>query len=144
VSDIIYASYLARSHLTTRAMARDLNFSTEVVIGPTVREHDGLAKSSRNVYLSPEERTVAPILFKALRTSQALYDEHNERSSKALIEKAILVLKTEPSIVLDYFSVADLTTGEEVEQIGPNGALFSTAVKLGKTRLIDNIIFNPK
>jgi pantoate--beta-alanine ligase len=54
------------------------------------------------------------------------------------------VLKTEPSIVLDYFSVADLTTGEEVEQIGPNGALFSTAVKLGKTRLIDNIILNPK
>lgn len=53
-------------------------------------------------------------------------------------------MKTEPSIVLDYFSVADLTTGEEVEQIGPNGALFSTAVKLGKTRLIDNIILNPK
>ncbi len=143
-------------------MARDLNFPVEVIIGPTVREHDGLAKSSRNVYLSPEERAIAPILFKALSASQALYNEHNERSSKALIEKyvvvrlavwafnwptwyrAISVLKTEPSIVLDYFSVADLDSGAEVEQIGPSGALFSTAVKLGKTRLIDNVILNPE
>jgi pantothenate synthetase len=113
VSDIIYASYLARSHLTTRAMARDLNFSTEVVIGPTVREHDGLAKSSRNVYLSPEERTVAPILFKALRTSQALYDEHNERSSKALIEKYVAVVLIMALLLLltlslqSYLSVED-------------------------------------
>jgi pantoate--beta-alanine ligase len=90
-------------------MARDLNFSTEVVIGPTVREHDGLAKSSRNVYLSPEERTVAPILFRALSASQALYDEHNERSSKALIEKYVAVVFIMALLFIINIIIAELS-----------------------------------
>jgi pantoate--beta-alanine ligase len=126
----------AQQLLVIRRMALDLALPTEVIGCPTVREPDGLAMSSRNVHLSPEERAAAPVLHRALRAARALHGR-GERSAEALRSEMRRVLAEEPLAQPDYVSVADGSTLRELETVmGP--ALLSLAVRLGSTRLIDN------
>jgi pantoate--beta-alanine ligase len=126
----------AQQVMVIRQMARDLAIGTEVVALPTVREPDGLAMSSRNVHLSPEERSAATVLRRAL---VAVMDRWagGERSAEALRAEMRRVLEQEPLADVDYVSVADGRTLEELDVVdGP--AVASLAVRFGSTRLIDN------
>jgi pantoate--beta-alanine ligase len=117
-------------------MARDLAIGTEVVPCPTVREPDGLAMSSRNVHLSPAERTAAPVLRRALLAARGEWGA-GERSGEALRARMGDVLAAEPLADVEYVSVADAETLAELDTVeGP--ALLSLAVRFGLTRLIDN------
>jgi pantoate--beta-alanine ligase len=121
-----------------RQMARDLNFPVEIVVAPTSREADGLARSSRNVYLNAEERAQAPVLFKALTLAGERYAA-GERNASALRHAMQALIADQPLADVQYVSVAHPRTLRELEEIGPEGALVSMAVYFGKTRLIDNI-----
>jgi len=130
----------AQQVMVIRQMARDLAIGTEVVTCPTVREADGLALSSRNVHLSPEQRAAAGILRRALVTARDAWDS-GERSADALRSGMRDVLATEPLADVEYVSVADGVTLEELETVD-RPALASMAVSFGDTRLIDNEILD--
>ncbi|MEZ4596903.1 MAG: pantoate--beta-alanine ligase [Chloroflexota bacterium] len=126
----------AQQVMVIRQMARDLALPTAVVACPTVREPDGLALSSRNVHLSPEQRAAAPVIHRALVAAREAH-RSGERSATALRERMRGILATEPLADVDYVSVADGASLAELERVdGP--ALLSLAVRLGDTRLIDN------
>jgi pantoate--beta-alanine ligase len=128
----------AQQALVITKMARDLAFPVEVVVMPTIRESDGLALSSRNVYLSPQERLAALSLSKALQMAARLY-EAGERNASLLRAALAEILAAEPLAQPEYVSVADTHTLLELDTIdGP--ALASMAVKIGRTRLIDNVV----
>ncbi|MEI2690994.1 MAG: pantoate--beta-alanine ligase [Anaerolineae bacterium] len=121
-----------------KQMARDLNFPVEVVVCPTVREHDGLAMSSRNAYLHGEQRPAAAVLFRALSSAAAVYAA-GERDAEALRQLMAEIIDNEPLARRQYVSVADPLSLRELQ--GPiQHALLSLAVYIGKTRLIDNLI----
>jgi pantoate--beta-alanine ligase len=127
----------AQQAVVIKRMVADLNFGIEIVVVPTVREKDGLAMSSRNIYLGPGERQAATILFKALTLAQQLRRDGEKDADKLRKEMTSLVQK-EPLAQIDYASIADAETLEELSLIdGP--ALASLAVRIGKTRLIDNM-----
>jgi pantoate--beta-alanine ligase len=128
----------AQQSVVVRAMARDLNLPAEIVVGPTVREPDGLAMSSRNVYLSLEERRAATALFRALRAAQQRYTA-GERDAEVLRQAMRAVLDAEPLAHVEYISAADPLTLRELGGAVQAGALLSLAVRFGKTRLIDNM-----
>ena len=121
-----------------RQMVRDLNFPLEIVVCPTMREPDGLAMSSRNVYLDPEQRKAATVLFRSLSAAKGLY-EVGERNAQVIRKKMKEVLASEPLAEPQYVSCADYDTLEELDEI-KGKALLSMAVYFGKTRLIDNFI----
>jgi len=126
----------AQQVMVIRQMARDLAIGTQVIACPTVREPDGLALSSRNVHLSPAERSAAPVLHTALLAARARW-ESGERSADALRDAMREVLASEPLAQPEYVSVADGSTLAELDRVdGP--ALLSLAVRFGSTRLIDN------
>jgi pantoate--beta-alanine ligase len=128
----------AQQVMVIRQMARDLAIRTEVIACPTVREDDGLALSSRNVHLSPDERAAAPVLRRALLAARARW-EAGERSGAALRDAMWDVLTTEPLATPAYVSVADGRTLAELDRIvDGEPALLSLAVRFGPTRLIDN------
>jgi pantoate--beta-alanine ligase len=129
----------AQQTVVVRAMARDLNMPAEIVVCPTVREPDGLAMSSRNVYLTPEERRAAVALVRALRAAQARYVA-GERAAEALRGAMREALDAEPLAQAEYVSAADPLTLRELEGTVEAGALLSLAVRFGKTRLIDNLL----
>ena len=131
----------AQQALVIRRLIRDLNFTIELVIGPTIREPDGLAMSSRNAYLSTEERATAPILRRCLDHVESLYVD-GERSGEDLRQAMMEILRAAPLAQPDYVSVADLDTLEELETIDGK-ALVSLAVRFGSTRLIDNTVLPP-
>ena len=132
----------AQQVMVIRRMALDLGLPTQVVPCPTVREPDGLALSSRNVRLSPEERAAAPILQRALAAARTAYDE-GERDGDVLRRLMAEVLAIEPLAQVEYVSVADALTLAEAQRIeGP--VLFSLAVVFGTTRLIDNALMGTK
>ncbi len=121
-------------------MVRDLNFPLELVVRPTEREPDGLARSSRNVYLNPEERVAALCLSRALHAAEAQW-QAGARNGATLRAAMQAVLDAEPLARPDYVSVADPETLEELQAIAPGqGALASLAVRIGRTRLIDNVV----
>jgi len=120
-----------------RKMVSDLNMNLEIVAVPTVREPDGLAMSSRNTHLSRKEREAALILWKALCHAQELWD-NGERSAERLRQEMTALIVGQPLARIDYVSVADPETLEELVEID-RPALVSLAVWIGKTRLIDNI-----
>lgn len=120
-------------------MVRDLAFPVEIVRCPTVREDDGLALSSRNAYLSPAERSAAPVLFRALSAARALFDS-GERGGESLRTEMLRVLDSEPPARTLYVSAADPETLQELERV-VDGLLLSMAAKVGATRLIDNFLF---
>jgi len=121
-----------------RQMTRDLNFPIEIVVCPTLREADGLAMSSRNVYLDPAQRKAATVLFRSLSAAKELY-EGGERNAEKVRGKMKEVLASEPLANPQYVSCADYDTLEELDEI-KGKALLSMAVFVGKTRLIDNFI----
>lgn len=128
----------AQQTVVIRRMVQDLNIPVEIVICPTVREPDGLAMSSRNTYLNPEERRAATVLFRALQAAKARY-EAGERDAERLREAMREVIRAEPLARIDYVSVAHPETLQELERVeGP--ALLSLAVYIGTTRLIDNLM----
>jgi pantoate--beta-alanine ligase len=128
----------AQQVMVIRQMARDLAIPTEVIACPTVREPDGLALSSRNVHLTPDERAAAPVLRRALLAARARW-EAGERSAEALRGTMREVLVTEPLATPAYVSVADGRTLAELDRIADGEpALLSLAVRFGPTRLIDN------
>ncbi len=124
--------------LVVKRMVQDLNFDIDIVICPTVREPDGLAMSSRNKYLSPEERRQAPILHKALRATRQAY-LNGEKDGETLRQIMSGTINQAALARIDYVSVADSKTLRELDQLG-QGVMFSTAVFFGETRLIDNIL----
>lgn len=128
----------AQQAAVIRRMTRDLNFPIEIVVCPIVREPDGLAMSSRNVYLDAEQRQAAPVLHRALEAAQAAYDK-GERRADTLRERMKQVLGTEPLASVQYVSCADYDTLQELDQVAGK-ALLSMAVFFGKTRLIDNAV----
>ncbi len=121
-----------------RRMARDLNFPLEIVACPTVRESDGLAMSSRNTYLDPEERRAAAALYRALSAAQAAY-HRGQRNAEILRAAMRDALAAEALAKMEYVSAADPDTLLELDRVDGN-ALFSMAVRFGKTRLIDNFM----
>ena len=127
--------------VVVRRLIEDLNFNTKLVVGDTVREADGLAMSSRNVYLSKEEREAAPAVYAALVALRAKY-EAGERSVGGLHAEAERVIRGEPLMELDYLNLASAVDGSAHEPSGhlEGSTLASIAVKIGTTRLIDNII----
>jgi pantoate--beta-alanine ligase len=130
----------AQQVVVVRKMVADLNFPVEIVVGPTVREPDGLAMSSRNVYLNPRERQAALVLYRSLNAAKERWDR-GERRGSALRDAMSRTLAAEPLARPDYVSVADPTTLRELDDSGePTQALASLAVRIGKTRLIDNIV----
>ncbi len=128
----------AQQAAVIRRMTLDLNFPIEIVVCPTVREADGLAMSSRNTYLSPEERQAATVLFRALNAAQSAY-ENGERQAEKLRQVVKDVLAAEPRAQVQYVSCADAETLQELELISGK-ALLSLAVFVGTTRLIDNVV----
>jgi pantoate--beta-alanine ligase len=129
----------AQQTVVVRKMVRDLNMPLEVVVVPTAREPDGLAMSSRNVYLSAEQRRAANVLIRALRAAGERYAA-GERSAEALRRAMRDVLEGEPLASPEYISVADPLTLKELDEVGAAGALCSLAVRFGATRLIDNLL----
>lgn len=125
----------AQQLIVIRRMTRDLAFPIDIVDVPTVREPDGLAMSSRNVYLSPDQRRAATVLFRALEWARELWNA-GVRNGDQLREAMQRVIESEPLARADYVSVADPETLEELDAI-EGRALASLAVRLGSTRLID-------
>ncbi len=132
----------AQQLVVIKKMVSDLNMNIAVVEVPTVREMDGLAMSSRNVHLDPDERDSAVVLYKALITALSLW-EKGERKAEPIRREMTALIRSEPRATIDYVSVADAETLEELEEIDRT-ALVSLAVRIGKTRLIDNITLSRK
>jgi pantoate--beta-alanine ligase len=122
--------------MVIRQMARDLAIPTDVIACPTVREADGLALSSRNVHLTPDERAAAAVLHRALGAARDAWLD-GERSGAALREIMRATLAGEPLAHAEYVSAADGRTLEELHRVEPP-AVLSMAVRFGSTRLIDN------
>jgi pantoate--beta-alanine ligase len=120
-----------------KSMVRDLMFPVEIVVQPIVREADGLALSSRNVYLSPQERAQALVLSRSLGEVEARY-RAGERNSAKLIEIGRKAFASEPTVRVDYIEVVDPETLEAVPSA--EGSLVAVAAFVGATRLIDNLV----
>ncbi|PWG59564.1 pantoate--beta-alanine ligase [Bifidobacterium catulorum] len=129
----------AQQLLVIKRMVRDLNFDIEIVGCPIIREDDGLAKSSRNTYLNPQERAAAPILHKALEAGRALA-ESGEKDAETIKAKVREVLATEPLADPEYVEVVDLENVHPVATLD-QPVLVAIAVRIGKTRLIDNFFY---
>lgn len=125
-----------------RRMVRDLNFNLELVVCPTVREPDGLAMSSRNRYLSPDDRHRALILSRALRHIEQRVAQ-GVLESAALIDTGLEVLAEQPYARLDYLRIVDPDTLEDLRDVS-KGALVAIAAWIGPARLIDNILIPPR
>jgi pantoate--beta-alanine ligase len=125
-----------------RRMVRDLNFPVEIVACPIVREADGLAMSSRNAYLNPEERGRALVLQRSLQRAQQEF-QAGERIAAKLISGGKDVFAREPQVRLDYFEIVDPDTLDPVERISQT-TLVAVAAHVGSTRLIDNLVLNPE
>ena len=122
-----------------KRMAADLDMGIEIVVVPTVREPDGLAMSSRNVYLTPDQRKAAPVIYQALCRARELWEE-GERQAEVLRRDASRVLETEALVeAVEYVSVADGSSLAEVGLIR-GAVMVSLAVRMGRTRLIDNLV----
>jgi pantoate--beta-alanine ligase len=128
----------AQQAAVIRRMVRDLNYPVEIMVCPIVREADGLAMSSRNVYLDPQQRQAATVLSRSLREAKQAYD-NGERDAGMLRQIMKDVLAPEPLAEMQYVSCADYETLEELETV-ERKALLSMAVFVGKTRLIDNLV----
>jgi pantoate--beta-alanine ligase len=119
-----------------RQMVKDLDFDVQIVDCPIVREADGLAMSSRNAYLTPDQRSKAPVLHQSLCNAQKMIAE-GERIASVITEKIEAQIHTVEDAVIDYVSIVNANTLEELKTIG-GPTLIALAVKFGKTRLIDN------
>ncbi|HOB86098.1 MAG TPA: pantoate--beta-alanine ligase [Bacillota bacterium] len=131
----------AQQAILIKRMVADLNMNLEVVVCPTVREEDGLAMSSRNNYLTPQERRAAPVLYRALKAGEELI-AGGERSPRAVVRRMEEVIAGEPLVKkVDYLVVVDAENLQEKDPL-EGSLLLAGAVYIGKARLIDNIIVN--
>jgi pantoate--beta-alanine ligase len=128
----------AQQAAVIRQMVKDLDFPIDILVCPIVREADGLAMSSRNVYLNPAERRAATVLFRSLSAAKSAFDA-GERNAETLRRLVREIVAGEPLAHLQYVSCADYDTLEELESV-IGKTLLSMAVHLGKTRLIDNFV----
>ena len=128
----------AQQALVIKKMAADLNMNLKVIVCPTVREADGLAMSSRNVYLSTEQRQTAPVLYKSLQLAKELFT-NGEKNAEVILGQMTALIQKEPLGKIDYISISDTETLAPLKTI-KKAALVSMAVKFGNTRLIDNVI----
>jgi len=124
--------------LVVKRLAADLNTGCEIVMLPTVREADGLAKSSRNAYLTPEERASAPAVYQALKLAEGML-QVGERNPKEVIEAVRKRLRAEPKMEVEYIATKHAGTLEDLNILAGT-VLVAVAVKLGATRLIDNVL----
>jgi pantoate--beta-alanine ligase len=130
----------AQQAIILRKMAKDLNLDVQVEIMPIVREADGLAMSSRNTYLSPEERAAALVLAKSLEEAKRQID-HGERRAEVILDGMRAMIGQEPLARIDYVEAVDMEDLDPVKEI-VKGTLIALAVFIGPTRLIDNIIIS--
>ncbi len=128
----------AQQCLVIKRLNADLDLGAEVIVMPTVRDPDGLALSSRNAYLSEEDRKAALSLYRALTLAESLYTD-GIRSVDVIRREMLALLEVEPSASVEYVSVADAETLAELDS-ADRTALVSMAVHIGKVRLIDNVV----
>ena len=124
--------------LIIRKMVTDLNYDVEILTGPIVREKDGIAMSSRNTYLSPEERRQATVLYESLRMAQEMAQQ-GERDAQTVYQRIKDRIASKPLARIDYIAIVDGNTLQPVREISDN-TLIALAVKFGNTRLIDNTV----
>lgn len=123
-------------------MVEDLNVATEIVPCDIVREHDGLAMSSRNVYLSPEQRAAAPVINRALAEVRTRFDG-GERDPAAIRDLVTRLIQAEQLATIEYVSLADDRTLDEVDGVIDRPVLLSVVARFGQTRLLDNVELQP-
>jgi pantoate--beta-alanine ligase len=128
----------AQQAAVIKKMVADLDMNLEIIVLPTVREPDGLAMSSRNTYLTPEQRQAATVLYRSLKLAEDMWSQGEQDADRIRREMTGLI-ESEPLARIDYISIADAVTLKELSQIKPP-ALVSLAVKFGQTRLIDNVV----
>lgn len=133
-----FAQKDAQQLLVIKKMVTELNMPLEIITCPTVREPDGLAMSSRNTYLTPEQRRAAVVLYKSLDMARKTW-EAGERDAGRIKADMTELIQSEPLAEIDYISIANTTTLDEIDRI-ETSALVSLAVRFGTTRLIDNIL----
>ena len=121
-----------------RRMVRDLSYGIEIVGCPIVREPDGLAKSSRNIHLKPDERKAAAVLYRSLKIAEEMASD-GEKSSKTVTDAVRAEIEKEPLAEVEYVSAVDSLSMEPVETVGKD-TLIAIAVRIGQTRLIDNCV----
>jgi pantoate--beta-alanine ligase len=131
----------AQQVILIKKLVRDLEMDLEIEICPTVREEDGLAMSSRNACLTPEQRRAAPVLFRALKRAESAVLRERERSAQRIVELIRETVAAEPHVALDYAEVVDAATLAPLERI-EGSVLIPIAARVGATRLIDNVILN--
>jgi pantoate--beta-alanine ligase len=122
-----------------KKLVRELNFDIEIIICPIVREPDGLAMSSRNAYLSEDERTAATVLYKMLKRGEELIKQHGVSDSVAVGKEMMKILDSERSVSPDFIEIVDPETLENVSTI-ESPVVLCIAVRVGATRLIDNMV----
>lgn len=127
--------------IVIRQMVRDLDFGIEIVGAPTIREPDGIAMSSRNTYLTTDQRASALYIYQSMKKAQEAL-ENGERDATGLIEMAREFIQSRPYTEIDYISICDPDTLVDIKTID-KPVLMALAVKVGKARLIDNMILNP-
>lgn len=123
-----------------KRMVRDLNYDIEIISCPIVREEDGLAKSSRNVYLSESERKAALVLSKSIALAQDLI-KNGQKDLKTILNSMVSLIEKEPLAKIDYVKAVDANSINVMDTLSDN-TLFAMAVYIGKTRLIDNFIYH--
>ena len=128
----------AQQAIIIKRMVKDLNLDIKIEVMPIIREEDGLAMSSRNTYLNPEERKQATVLYRSLQLAEELI-EKGERNSELIISKMRELIEAEPSARIDYVEIVDLEELNPIKEI-KDKALIALAVYIGNTRLIDNMI----
>ncbi len=133
----------AQQVFVIKKMVADLNFDIKFIVGPTLRDEDGLAMSSRNMYLDSESRPKATLLYKALQIADEKISK-GEKSVTSIKNEMFKFFSDQKNVNVDYISITDSGTLEELELIRDEDVLISLAVKIGTTRLIDNIITESK
>jgi pantoate--beta-alanine ligase len=133
----------AQQAVIIKKMVRDLDIPVEIVVMPIVREADGLACASRNRHLSPEERRAAPVLYRALKIAEKMFDE-GERNGGRIIKGMRKEMDQEPLARIDYMAITDVEHLDVIDDLTDQNALVSVAVYFGGTRLVDNIILSDK
>ncbi len=131
----------AQQAIVIKKMVADLNMNLEIITVPTVREPDGLAMSSRNTNLNPQERQAALVLYQALSLAQQLWSQ-GEKDAERMRQEIIALIKKQPLADIDYVSIADTETLDELDTV-KSPTLVSLAVRIGSTRLIDNVVLKP-
>jgi pantoate--beta-alanine ligase len=136
----IFGQKDAQQVFILQQMVRDLNFDVQIFVAPTVRESDGLAMSSRNAYLNEQQRKDAAVLFHALTNAEKLIKSGEKNTAQIIATMRHQIIEMPSVSSIDYISVANASTLEEIEKATAETILISLAVRLGATRLIDNII----